>query len=512
MALDDDTPPSDTGGGSGSSPTAPKTTPKSPVEPGRVARNNTNLLKIPVTPLKIGQITTTPDDVSRFRIWVPTDSGGVLTIRPKSGTVDLRKPFDKVIKSAASEIRFEVKAGEFGEYFCICKSKKGTDVDCQFVQISFARDGTKDTNDPLIPWTFWYWPTARGTTYWQRAGEIMAKYGKAFNKDPDDCKKEEQTVHVTEPTPTGNYDWQGHCHLAASASMMFEEPKPVKHNGQSFDTVEMKYIALEYFGNFGRFLSIWELKKGKKKVGKYDVTGYFKPGEPKKRQQFIEGLKSEFVGPKESPDDPKINQQLGDLADTFIKDAGSESAFEKQMNQWFGELAAEFYGALIQYMREKKHPLMANMRGYYSNMGAMEVWNHCLFWYKATYEEKDDDKDMLISCDLRVNLDVEHDPGKPAATVSGGQVMPDEDGSLNYRCLWRIQFDGAGKIAAGNRSEWKWIRNSHNDELYSPTKLQILDKPEKTQFQTTTPLDKGNVFVDLEVVIAGMLKLRNRYT
>jgi hypothetical protein len=463
--------------------------------------------------LPIGHTTTAPDDTTRFRIWVPTDSGGVLTISPKTGTVDLRRPMDKVIEPAASKITHEVKAGEFGEFFAIYKGKAGTAVDCQFVQISFARDGTSDSAPPLIPWSFWYWPTAEGGEPWKRAGEIMAKYGNAFNKDPDDCRNEEHTKHVTASADKGGGAWEGHCHLAAPASMMFEEPKAVKHNGQSFDVAEMKFLALEYFGNFGQLSPVWELRAGSNKVKRFYAPAYFKPGEPKQRQQFITALTPEFVGPKESKDDPEVLKQIGKVADAYIDSAGGPDKFEKLINQWLGQLGAAFYRELIKSMRVNRHPLMANMRGYYSNMDAMQIWNHCLFWYKATYEEKDDEKDMLITCDLRVNVDGEIEPKTPAATVSGGQMIPDKDASISYLCNWRIQFDGSGGILVGDRNEWNWIRNKDSADLYTPTKLQAVEKPAKTHNAATgNPLDVGNVFVDLEVVDAGMLKLRKRYT
>ena len=502
MALNDDSDPSDSGRGGSSS--KPKPAPKLPSEPGRVARNDTNNLQLKIVPLRIGHTTTAPDDVTRFRIWVPTDSGGVLTISPASGTVDLRKPIDNVIERAASKITHEVKAGEFGEFFAIYKGKAGTTVDCQFVQISFARDGKSDSDPPLIPWTFWYWPTAKDGDDWKKAGDVMAKYGNAFNKDANDCRNEELTKHVTASTADGGGAWEGHCHLAAPASIMFEEPKAVKHNGQSFDVKEMKYLALEYFGCFGQLIPVWELKRGSNKVGKYYVPGYFKPGEPKNRQKFIDALKTVY--------DPKLVDAVPDIADAFINSVGGEAKFEVLMNQWLGQLGAEFYRQLIAFMRVDKHPLMANMRGYYPYMEAVQVWNHCIFWYKATYQEKDDEKDMLIDCDLRVNLDVPVDSGQPPAKVSGGQVIPDDKNTSSYRCRWRIQFDDSGKIIVGDRNEWNWIQDDKKGELYTPTKLQAVDKPSKTHNSASNPLDVGNVFVDLEVVDAGMLKLRKRYT
>src|SRR5262245_60067291 len=60
-------------------PSPAKGGPRSPAESGRVAHNSKNLLAIPVTRLKLGWHMQMPGDLARFRIWIPTKSGGVLT-------------------------------------------------------------------------------------------------------------------------------------------------------------------------------------------------------------------------------------------------------------------------------------------------------------------------------------------------------------------------------------------------------------------------------------------------
>src|SRR6266568_3526094 len=109
-------------GGVTSAPEPKKTDPKSPSEPGRVARDNTNLLDLPVTRLLLGWHNDMPAAVTRYRLWIPTDTGGVLTVEgPNGGTVELRRPFANVIKPAANKVSYDVKTGEFGEFFVIAR-------------------------------------------------------------------------------------------------------------------------------------------------------------------------------------------------------------------------------------------------------------------------------------------------------------------------------------------------------------------------------------------------------
>src|SRR5262249_29188995 len=176
-------------------------------------------------------------------------------------------------------------------------------------------DGAGDSDPPLIPWTFWYWPTAKGNAFWDLAGDVMARFGKAFGKNPNDCKSAEQTDHVTDPVSDIPYfDWQGHCHLAAPASILFEEPRDTKHNGQSFDQADLKFLALEYWGNFGKVLPVWELARGPE-IGKYYLPRYFKPGEPKNHSTLVNGLKQNpmFRG-NDSLDDPELNKAMRKVA------------------------------------------------------------------------------------------------------------------------------------------------------------------------------------------------------
>src|SRR5690348_3561998 len=162
-------------------PEASEGTPNSPAESGRVARNGKNSLAIPVTRLKLGWFTQMTADRTRFRIWIPTNTGGVLTIRYKTGTVDLRRPFKKIVKTAAAEIVYEVKRGEYGEFFAMATGKANEWVQCTFRQTAFSRDGTKDPDKPLVPWDFFYWPTAHSpqNKFSKGAGDILALYARA---------------------------------------------------------------------------------------------------------------------------------------------------------------------------------------------------------------------------------------------------------------------------------------------------------------------------------------------
>ena len=469
-----------------------------------------------------------PAAVTRFRVWVPTNTGGVLTVKAaKGGTVELRRPYANVIKAAAGTVSYDVKTGEFGEFFVIARGNANDKVNCTFIQTSFSRDGTGDSDPPLVPWNFWYWPTAQdeGNPFSKQAGDVMTRYAQAFGHDPAACRTAELHDHATPAPPGGGSDWQGHCHMAAGASASFEEPQPVTIKGYSFSAEEMKYLAAEYFGNFGNNDLAWELKRGEL-VGMMYLPAYFKPGQPMGRSAFVDSLKQMYKKDGESLDDEDLIKFAEQNADKYISDKGGEAAFEKLMKQWMGELGAEFYQALIDYMRVKGHPLEANMRSYRADGGPEEVWNQVYFWYSAYYYESDihdreyvgaaDDTDITIYCEMRANRDFQlmfggASTGLPA-TISGGQVTPTDGRALVFKHWWRIQFDrDSGKIIVKDaRNHWLDVMGDAGQALYAPKKLLPLTKFARSRLSGDKH-DLGNKFVGTELVDGGWLKIRKRY-
>ena len=112
----------------------------------------------------------------------------------------------------------------------------------------------KDSDPPLVPWDFYYWPTSRSphNPFSKGAGNVLEVYARAFGHDPAAARKAEQADHSSEEVKRAPYyDWVGHCHMAAPASALFEEPKTVDYNGVFFSSEDLKFLATEYWGNFG---------------------------------------------------------------------------------------------------------------------------------------------------------------------------------------------------------------------------------------------------------------------
>jgi hypothetical protein len=483
-----------------------------------------------VLPLPIGHTTTLQStEFTKFRIWVPTDSGGVLSVRikgstggsPKNGMrgVTLERPIGHVIVGRDPVDIYDVTAGEFGEFFVTAIGDVGDHIICEFTQTSFSRDGPDKSDPPLIPWNFWYWPTSRSdqNKYHAMAGDIMAKYGRAFGKDPDACRNAELIDHSTDAISTAPYfDYQGHCHNASPASALFERPPfETKYNNETFTELELKFLAAEFYGNFGLSAKVWELNQGEEILSDQprNLLAYLKPGRPKTVRDLIDGLKRDY---RPSDKDEVANRVNNWFQKRFN---GKESAFVDQVNKWMGEAAAGFYDKLIELMRVGKHPLESNMRGYRGSDSPSSVWNQVFFWYEAWYMQNtlpSDEKDIVMICDLRSNLDDYHASPVPAVSPNPSEVFPANDDSLGFRHVWRVIFDNAGKIVKSDpRNEWRSIVNKKLEDLYIPTSLLILGTPDnnmpKGPMDATRKLRVGNKYVSHDLLKAGLLKLRQRY-
>jgi len=114
---------------------------------------------------------------------------------------------------------------------------------------------------PLVPWNFWYYPFSASlpdkTAYASPYVDPLGKYEQAFGV-AGALAWEEQHHGDPEGTLPG---WAGHCHSAAPASILFERPPEdgVEHNGVKFTCEELKFLAAEFYGNYGLTLLTWHL-------------------------------------------------------------------------------------------------------------------------------------------------------------------------------------------------------------------------------------------------------------
>jgi len=484
-----------------------------------VAPNLDNTFGPLIKRLPLGRSARSPLRSSFFRVWVPTEAGGKLTVRHTAGgTVELQRPLGTPISPRKRVVEHVIKDElntEYGWYYVKAVGAP-VEVDCTFQQVGFAREGPSDDDAPLIPYNFWFWPTAQKATlgggmvednkFVKQAVDVLARYCKITGQNGTSAGMWEAIKHQ-KPEGMG---WEGHCHHAAPASILFHAPASKVIEGVAFDKEEIEYLATEFFGNFGGYRLVWHLDVLAPPL-RFPLIAYLKPGLPKTREDLIRGLS------------PEIGETAAGLVDLWIKDF---SGMEEILERSFAKAARTFYGKLVNQMLRRKHPLMANMRAYDGHSGPEEVWNQALFWYEATFREADPieipgappveaERVIEVTCRLFANEDKYPSTGLPGY-VKNNETIPYHDKvhpSLLYVYTWRFVFDDRGMVADDPRGAWLHARNAFDEEIFPPTYLAVVDapqperRPEIPGYETMV----GNPMVGRELLSLGLIQMRKRY-
>ncbi|MEM1432905.1 MAG: hypothetical protein AAGG11_02505 [Pseudomonadota bacterium] len=529
------------------------------VAPGEVSSVAKRVVRLP-----LGWHTKLPTATTLFCIVIPTDSGGLLHLRTSNGTIDIRTDRKKVVVKPFKEAYYEVKKGKHGELWAQAQGQVGTRVECYFDQIGYAREGTRAHDEPLLPWTFFYWPFG-GSSFPPKAAEIIARYAEKIR--PGDGAKA-RAWELKEHNSSDAKSWAGHCTFAAEASMKF---KPPRRSAHGFQPEELKLLAAEFCGNFeeGSMQQAWRLGTSwnvNPLLGNFkDLLEFMKPSDPRTKAQLIKRVNDVLPDDKERKKTQEANERatkrmakqdkaLGEIyknaqrnlkvrsAKEYVEESGdfdTDRAAEKKISQDLGHAASTFYATLIDYMREKGHPLYANMRSYKVQDTAEPVWNQVYFYYCAQYQECADSKgnpagpkDILIDCDLFSNEDKFPSEGEPAKVTrnpwwvdpyvverlnaeaierakQAGTNQPAHD-NLRFSMRWRLQFDDAGSLDSKHaRNDWIHVHNRDGEPLFAPSELNY----GTSQFAPSSKTNeyRGNVFVGQELLKKRFVTVRKRY-
>ena len=451
----------------------------------------TNTLVIDLKRLPLGRTTSAQAGLTCWRAYVPSYFGGQLTVRHTSSmSLSIERPFGQALVFGTREVTWTVPSGEFGEYF-VCALGDAGQVSADFVQTFWSRKAPAESAHALLPYNFFYWPAGRDTTYGKRAIEVLRRYAKAVGRSPAEAATFEHDDHQV----AGAGGWEGHCHNAAPASALFEQPRAQVINGHSFDEEEMELLAAEFFGNFGDIGGTpWKLssRRPAQTPGRWDVLGYIKPGEDHSRANLVNGLKSEFA-PREAES----------AADRVLAAAGgSEAQLRAYLDREFGRSGAEFFQAMQTTVNNDGHPLLSNMRSYYGTSGPEEVWNQMFFYLRAVYVQREhgnDKTDLEVVAEFYSNIDLMPSSGLPGREQNA-VVTPGTSGvdCQVYVHSYRLIFTDRGFVDQNSdRNEWRSIKNGNGEELYAPTDLFTLKAPRSSR-KKGSPFMLGNPVVGLE--------------
>jgi hypothetical protein len=356
-----------------------------------------NTLGINMVRLPIGHSAEDPRPAGpRTMFWVviPTNTGGRLICKHLGGGILTLLAHDGRLKIAGNSsdlLDIAIHPGTHGLMYVAADGGTRREVTARFVQVAFAREGVAARDKPLIPWNFWFFPSAR--TYLDGkvnpdAAEpeaIVRKFVHAMKTDPkeasdiaDKAAKWEHDNHGADVGP----DWLGHCHNAAGASIVFEPPIARTVNGQSFSDNDLGLIAAELFGNIGSARNAFVLRGTAPGMGPPQMFSRSGPGglpfeseadlQREAGPVFASHLGNLFYPMCFKPSEAK-SADIGTLARALMafdrtmppeeasrlaRRAFATMNIQRLLNDWFGELAARFYWVQIPLCYRVPHSYM----------------------------------------------------------------------------------------------------------------------------------------------------------
>jgi hypothetical protein len=472
-----------------------------------VAPLTTNTLTTPARRLPLGMDTAAPAGPTLWRAWIPTFYGGEFRVTHTAATsIEIRKPTGEVLAKGTRDVAHKFALGQFGEVFVAVDGGAGV-LTATLTQTYWSRKKPDLTADPLLPWNFFYWPASSGDTFANKALWVMRRYAWAIGSDPAAAEDFEKTTHQI----PGAAGWAGHCHNAAPASALFEQPQTTTlthtaHAGVAFDQEEMEFLGTEYCGSFAMFGTAWVLGIGYP-LKPWDLLGYLKPGGPKTEAALADALDMQF-GASAGDDAQRaaVKEQTKQLAATIVSNAGGADPFASWMQLAFGVNGAMFLTALQACLAGFGVPLISNMRSYYGASGPEQVWNQAFFYYQMTFVETPDwgdERCMQLECNVYSNIDHYPSTGLPGTVNAAKEVTPGTSSRdcQRYAHTFRIGFDRTGSVnVADQRNEWRGIQNDSGEQLYPPTELNYLIRPSATPITSRSGYGRGNPVVGTELL------------
>lgn len=408
---------------------------------------------------------------------VPSDGGGRLRIglrHAKSGDeLSVIGPDGTVYDGGPGrEVRLEIEALKRGSGLFVAgvrAPRKRYEIYATFEEIGAAKTAS---GKYLIPWNFWYFPYAADlkekSAWGSSVTRPLHKYEEAFGVsgvvdwELDNHRK-----------LTGGKSWEGHCNIAALASIAFEPPpkEGVEENGVRFECEEIKLLAAEVLGRYADLDDAWT---------------------PLSFSRHAADLRK-----KKPSEDPGL--------------FGSD------------EMLVTFLEHLSREIRMQGRALAMDLRDA-TGKDPEEVWNHAVFYYATRYWQLDAEDPTLVEgeVELLANADTwggSESSGMPASVAAAG-----EDEIFDYRntdrairkCRFRVRFTPAGKLARG-ATDNQWlsviaiVRNEQGKDSAIKTFAPVYSVRVKQLSTAIQSEEHANPFVDRTDVLR-LIRLRSEFS
>lgn len=379
------------------------------------------------------------------KIYVPTKWGGTLSIKTSAGTVQLfynnGKDIDDTIKmqimagqhliqSAAGKLSYTIPDNKRGWYYVRVRNTQTANVSNTFTQQGQATDR---------PWNGWYCPTEPNSNHnlYENSG-IFTPLKKYDAKYSTTTRIWESTYHV------GSVGWYGHCWGWALASIAIKGPKLAS---SGFTKWEIRALYTELADNASAGWS-WKIGRPNNEIPSGPVTDNLGEGPDKWVKKFHDGIRT-WIGRRKRAMNANlrndrvlirwyrpggVEQKISGVA---LLKANSASGWGPAQLKWNyvastlklhdgsavaipsnGTYALSCSFGFITVSVNKALLPTSNTTG--RIRFSVEVWNHAIYKYVATFkEEPNDNNEKYVEIDMKIigNKDTPFPPSE-TATVS----------------------------------------------------------------------------------------------
>lgn len=396
-----------------------------------------------------------------FKIFVPSTQGGWLEVgfhrhhAPSHGArlvvfgPDGTEPVSASPGVGMVRIRVDPKTRTDGVYRAVVHAPTGT--------FAIYATYTEAARAKVTPWNFWYFPYRQdfepdSSVFNIDLWDPLTKYEAAFGVEGVLQWELEHHSQFARPDCDG---WEGHCHLAAIASVIFEEPKAVEHNGVTFTTEEVKFLAAEVSG----------------RIADFDAA------------------------------------EMWAVSPEFNKDGADEGVKPSDAPERFGGEICGLLWALHKNIARDGQCLVVDMRD--PNGSVPEaVWNHAVYAYRTWYAQRD-----LVDLNIvegQTTLFANRDDFNPDGSSTG---LPTDD-PLTRELHYRVRFSADGTLrndsdfdAGFARLDAVWAPSVTGERTFVPRYAAPLEEVGRPSGASPAASEYENPGVKLEHVLE-LVKLR----
>lgn len=435
-----------------------------------------------------------PGGAGQYWFYIPTTDPGTVLVTLDGGPADVRLVPERAleVKRDPGTLRFQVPIGGEGIFHLYVTPARP-------VRVRFICEGWPKERDgtPLIPWNFWYFPfnPTSGTkgTFDSAAVQrsAMQKYDRAFHPHSGGPTWDwEQSNHV-QPHAAG---WEGHCGMAAYASVYFEQPpEGAEVNGTRFTRDELELLATEWAGRrMPGYTGGFFLERGAStSVGGKHVVWFMKPSDEPEPDLVVQRYREAF---------PQLSES--ELAIVRREAAALDG---DAVRADFGAAAARFLGCLIDTVKVGGEAVIGDFGPNKPERTGLEIWNVALVYFAVEWKEMPlqmrDPRACNVSIAIVTNVDTypQDAPSAPAEVIDGARLKPGRY-CQTFQQELELRYDGGGLL---QRTRWLSC-GSGGGRLFAPHTLVNVQHPGPAS-------GSGNPFIGDELLRAGTLRLRKRF-